>query len=142
MKTIKIGQKVYYPSTNSDINAGIVRAINLGEKADSVEVIGTENTYGSYVVKIGDCYQTKKELLTAMKESHDKQVKEYCDSIRTVEDLVRFCYGHNMCAEEYTDYEAKEAANIKAAKLLGITLDESMPTKDDDFVDAVDTLET
>lgn len=141
IENIKIGQKVYYNMPYNDINAGIVRAIHPRGMEDRVEVIGTENTRGTQSVKIENCYKTKEDLMAGLKEAHDKLVQEYCESIQTVEDLVRFCYNHNMSGEEYTEYEAKEAANIKAEELLGITLDESMLTKDDDFVAAVNALD-
>lgn len=124
MKNIKVGQEVWFKSTWTSVNSGIVTEICDGKAEGYVMLKGTRETYGSTGAKIDDCYTTKEELLQALQAEHDNKVKNYCQSIQTVEDLVRFCYDHNFTAEEYTDWEAKKAAEIRAKELLDITLND------------------
>lgn len=64
----------------------------------------------------GACY-------AAYRKRREEIKKNYKQSIHTVEDLVKFMYENNVAyAEEYTDYEAREAAKEKAQELLGIEL--------------------
>lgn len=124
IKNIKVGQEVWFKATWVDVNSGIVTEICDGDAKGYVMLKGTRDTSGSTGAKIKDCYPTKEALLAGLQTEYDKAVKDYCDSIQTVEDLVRFCYDHNFSAEEYTNWEAKRAAEIRAKDLLGISLDE------------------
>lgn len=56
------------------------------------------------------------------KTKRDAKIKKYCERIRTVEDLVQFLYKESMHAEEYPDYNARKAAEIRAKELLDIDL--------------------
>lgn len=123
MKNIKIGQEVWFKATWTDVNSGIVTEICEGKTKGYVMLKGTRETTGTTGAKIKDCYPTKTELLDALRKEFDDKVKAYCESIKTIEDLVRFCYDHNMSAEEYTDWEAAKAAKIRAKEMLGIELE-------------------
>lgn len=60
-----------------------------------------------------------------MKQKTENIVKEYKDSIKDVNDLIRFMYNENVAtAEEYTDWNARRAAKERTLELLGIELDE------------------
>lgn len=124
---LKIGQEIWFKAPYVDVNSGIVTEIREHVKTPKGEEIyamlnGTRDTFGSTGARINDCYPTKEALLNGLKAESNNKVKEYCNSIQTVEDLVQFCYDHNMSGEEYTDWEAKKAARIRAKELLGIDL--------------------
>lgn len=100
---IKVGQEVCLKSTFVYFNSCIVTEVCDSDFKGYVKLNCTRDTLGSVGVKIKDCYPTKKALFDALQAEYDKKVRGCCDSIQTVEDLVRFCYNHNFSAEEYTD---------------------------------------
>ena len=65
------------------------------------------NTYGQ-------CYEITDDLFNSAKEAYDtyylkqsKQIKNYCEEIHTVEDLINFPLNHCISnGEEYTNNEA------------------------------------
>lgn len=122
MTNIRIGKEVWYKATWTDVNSGIVTEICDGKEKGYVIVKGTNNTCDINRIKIENCYPTEKDLLEALKAEWDKKINEYCKSIRTVEDLVRFCYSHSFNAKEHTDWKAKKAAELRAKELLNIDL--------------------
>lgn len=108
-----IGEKVFavdaYGNHVKGILEDIREAFTFIKKERNHYVFRLNNTYGSYG-----------ELAASIKEKTNK----YCNEIKTVNDLVRFMYTHTCCpCEEYTDWEAREAAAIKAIE-FGIELEE------------------
>lgn len=96
-------------------------------KGKSVKFAYIRNNYAmlSGYVKEDDIYKSKSDAEKAYKEEIQNRIKEYKSRINTVEDLVKFMFNENVaCAEEYTDYEARQAAIEKAKELLGIELGE------------------
>lgn len=69
-------------------------------------------------------FPTYEQLISEIHKRHEEQVKEYYDSIKTLQDLMKFplsnCIG---CAEEYTNWVAREAY-IKRARDFGLEYDE------------------
>jgi hypothetical protein len=96
-------------------------------KGKSTKFVYIRNNYAmlSGYVKEDDIYKSKSDAEKAYKEEIQNRIKEYKSRINTVEDLVKFMFNENVtCAEEYTDYEARQAAIEKAKELLGIELGE------------------
>lgn len=96
-------------------------------KGKSAKFVYIRNNYAmlSGYVKEDDIYKSKSDAEKAYKEEIQNRIKEYKSRINTVEDLVKFMFNENViCAEEYTDYEARQAAIEKAKELLGIELGE------------------
>lgn len=120
---MKIGQEVWYSDTYGNVQSGeTIRFYE--ENPDYVKVKGTRDSYVTGGVKIKDCYDTKDELLAAMQKNHEEKVVSFCKEIKTVHDLVRFMYDNTVsCAEEYTDWDARKAAYIRAKELLGMDLE-------------------
>lgn len=78
--------------------------------------------YGSVTVIEENIFKTEKERSDELIKRHNIQVKGYCDAIKDYEDLIVFMFNHTVSfAEEYTDWEAREAVRIKA-KEFGIEL--------------------
>lgn len=120
-KTIEIGQEIWYEDTYGNIQSGEVTGFHEG--TDYVKIRGTRSSHGSQGVKVTHCYPTKDELLTGMRVKSQKRTSAFCEEIKIVNDLVRFMYDHTVsCAEEYTDWDARKAAAIRAKELLGIDL--------------------
>ena len=78
--------------------------------------------YGTFTVPIYDIFKTKEDRDQARIKRYNKKVQEYCEKINDITDLVFFMFNHNVAlAEEYTDWEARKAAQIKANQ-FGINL--------------------
>lgn len=81
-----------------------------------------ETRYGTFAVPIYNIFKTKEDREQARIKRYNKKVQEYCEKINDIVDLVFFMFDHNVApAEEYTDWEAREAARIKANQ-FGINL--------------------
>lgn len=119
---VKIGQRVWFYVEYTGICSGIVEKVMDGpERCVKVDMDGFE-IKAIQNVRLERCYPDEESLREALQREHDEKVRAYCDSIKTVENLVMFCYEHNFWAEEYTDYEAAKAARIRAKELLGLEL--------------------
>lgn len=78
----------------------------------------------------GDTCRCLDELFLTSRDAQDAAVSAsngrrdaFESEIRTVEDLVRFGFEHCVCrAEEYTDWEARDAYKNRAKVLLGLDL--------------------
>ena len=78
--------------------------------------------YGTFVVPIYNIFKTKEDREQARIKRYNKKVQEYCEKINDIADLVFFMFDHNVApAEEYTDWETRAAARIKANQ-FGINL--------------------
>lgn len=81
-----------------------------------------ETRYGTFAIPIYNIFKTKEDREQARIKRYNKKVQEYCEKINDIVDLVFFMFDHNVApAEEYTDWEAREAARIKANQ-FGINL--------------------
>lgn len=80
-----------------------------------------ERRAGSTGAKLSDCWPSKEACLDAARRKAELETKEYLDSIKTVDDLVRFMY-HADINSEFPNCEAKTAIQAKAKELLGIEL--------------------
>jgi uncharacterized protein YukE len=67
-------------------------------------------------------YATAAEAYEAKYERYNSKVKEYCDSIHTLEDLLNFPVKHPFGSEEYTDDAAMEAYKIRCKELQNIEI--------------------
>lgn len=123
INNVKIGQEIWYKTSYVDVNSGIIKEIHTDKGLDCVVVKGTHETRGTQGVRLENCYPTKEALLQALQVDFNNKVKTFCESIQTINDLVKFCYDHNMEAEEYTEWEARKAAQIRAKELLNIDLE-------------------
>lgn len=119
MKDIKLGQTIWFSTAYEPINCGTVSGISMSTHGEMAVTI-REN---SIIIPACKCYDTEEELKNVLKQEFDKRVQDYCDEISDVKALVAFCFAHNMAAEEYTNYEARQAAQIRAKDLLDLTLE-------------------
>lgn len=85
MKDFKIGEMVWFESLGN-VFSGVV--LELPCKNLDLFVKLKIPSHGICYKSIEDCYKTEMELRQAMQIN----AKNYCESIKTLEDLVRFCY--------------------------------------------------
>lgn len=119
MKNIKLGQTIWFSTAYEPIKCGTVSGISNSTHSESAVTIRES----SIIIPARKCYDTEEELKSVLKQQFDKRVQDYCDTITDVKALVAFCFEHNMAAEEYTNYEARQAAQIRAKELLDLTLE-------------------
>lgn len=79
--------------------------------------------HARWTVRLSACHPTRTECLDAEQNRAKQTVETYKQNIRSAEELVAFCLDHCVAkAEEYTDWDAREAA-IQKAREFGIDID-------------------
>lgn len=121
MKNLKVGDWVWYDSGYIE-KAQVLELI----KSDSGTKVKLRNTYipSTCVMPIKSLYRSERACNQAIQDRSNALINSYCKQIRTVEDLIRFCFDYNIgpCCD-MQEPEAREAAKIKAKALLGITIE-------------------
>ncbi len=117
MKEFKIGEEVWYFDQYEVLRHGIITDIGDGYAKTK------EGQHGgaSAGAKLEHCYATKEECCKVKVEADEARKLKYRESVKTVEDLVKFLWTHDIHSE-YPDYEARDIAAEKA-KEFGIKLD-------------------
>lgn len=117
---LKDGEELYY------IHAALdeVRSGKLLCTYPESDVLTITDTNGmDYIQLKVDCvFRFQEDAKSVLYKRHYETVQSYKDQIKSVEDLVRFMYSHQVSLDEYTDYQARLAASIRAKELLGIEL--------------------
>lgn len=123
MKHYAIGTEVWCEDTYGNIVSGIVSPSDENIPNDYICLKGTRDTIGTFCVQTEKCYPSLEKLKDAIQTKNNAKITEICENIQTVEDLIRYMYDHTVsCAEEYTDWVAREAVAKRASELLGIDL--------------------
>lgn len=123
IEDIKIGQTVWFVQPFSQINRGIVETKSSDSNKFDYVLVSDRHSCGN--VLASDCFPTREALEKGLTERSEKQVKEYCDSIHDISDLMRFIFRHPIAAaEEYTDWDARRAVAMKTQELLGLNLEQ------------------
>lgn len=120
-QNFKSGDYVYFIDNYNNNHEGEIFNI-LSSLKDKMVFYSIKTRYGTFTVPIYDIFKTKEDRDQVRIKRYNKKVQEYCEKINDITDLVFFMFGHNVAfAEEYTDWEAREAARIKANQ-FGINL--------------------
>lgn len=120
-QNFKSGDYVYFIDNYNNNHEGEIFNI-LSSLKDKMVFYSIKTRYGTFTVPIYDIFKTKEDRDQVCIKRYNKKVQEYCEKINDITDLVFFMFGHNVAfAEEYTDWEAREAARIKANQ-FGINL--------------------
>lgn len=131
-KKFNTGDTVYYKGgwDDSSVERGVITKI----ENDRFTVKG-KTQVGTFICTEG-LYETSEECRDAIRKENEAITKGYLDEITSVKDLVKFMYDNVVAsAEDYTDWNARHAAHIKAQELLGIDLDLSdVPQLDESLV--------
>ncbi len=120
-QNFKSGDYVYFIDNYNNNHEGEIFNI-LSSLKDKMVFYSIKTRYGTFTIPIYDIFKTKEDRDQVRIKRYNKKVQEYCEKINDITDLVFFMFGHNVAfAEEYTDWEAREAARIKANQ-FGINL--------------------
>lgn len=123
---VKIGNKIYFqePWTGA-CTAAVIKDIKLTEDGKPYFTVNcTDGDVGSIDCMPEECYQTKEECNIAMRAKNKKEIKEYKNSMRTIDDMLNFALNNVIaCAEEYTDWNARQAF-IERATELGFSVEQ------------------
>lgn len=129
-REFNIGDEIwFYQEYTGIVKATIIdfrKTMNYFKRDEEITYAYVETEDGMNTgVLLSDMHESKNACLKACEAKTEKIVKEYKDSIKDVNDLVRFMYNENVAtAEEYTDWDARRAAKERALELLGIELGE------------------
>lgn len=120
-QNFKSGDYVYFIDNYNNNHEGEIFNI-LSSLKDKMVFYSIKTRYGTFTVPIYDIFKTKEDRDQVRIKRYNKKVQEYCEKINDITDLVFFMFDHNVAfAEEYTDWEARKAARIKANQ-FGINL--------------------
>lgn len=126
---VKLNDTVFFIEhwTGNVIKGTVTEILEDGVRIDCdvhVDEAGNDidTAYGTSGARFDKIYASAKDAYTAKKQDFDKKTSEYCDKIRTVQDLVQFPLEHCLCGEEYTDYPAIAAYRRRAKELTGTDL--------------------
>lgn len=122
---LKIGDTVWGIDNYQNLQTGRVRKIfnatSVGGENKKYVTFGTGFTLPLPIERV---FKSKEDCIQDYQLRSEKKVQKYCDSISTVEDLVKFMYCNCVvCDEEHTDWQAREAVKRKAKELLNLSLD-------------------
>lgn len=120
-----VGKTVWFRTTLNDTCSGIIDHVEgSGHAAIIMLTADGKEQHGWRHVHMNDIFLTKEDLLGANYEKFKKQVDSYCAQIRTVNELVQFCFDHKVAENgEHTDWAARSAAHKMGFEILGIDLD-------------------
>lgn len=113
-KEFKIGDEVWYFGPYDALRHGIIT-----DMQGKYVKIKDETVVGGTILE--NCYATKEECCKAENEKNEARKAKYRESIKTIKQLVRFLWQHDIHSE-FPDYEAREVAKEKARE-FGIRLD-------------------
>lgn len=117
MKQLTLNDIVWFYDQYDNLCYGTITGISAS--GNKIFYMIKENI-GKRYVESTNCYSSKEKCVLAKQKNSEKQIEDYCEGIKTINDLVIFCLNHVVCpAEEYTDWEARKAA-IKKAEELGV----------------------
>ena len=127
---MKVGDTVYhYENWGGSVMRGVIKKISKYVKVEDDYVVNENGGEVCYCPNV--TYRKKEQLYSSAEAAYEEQlkvqqnkIKEYCDQIKSIEDLVKFSIDHCLNGEEYTDYEARRAYINRVSDLLGIKLED------------------
>ena len=137
--TYNVGDKVWWFDAYGTMRNGNIYEIRPEEGHNKVPVaLIYEN--GKPGLQTGamleDCWPSEQACIEAEQMRAEAQKAEYKESIKDVNDLVKFMFEHDVVSE-YKDYDALAAAKERANELLGLDIDNAA---EDDFTQAVGSI--
>lgn len=115
---MKINDEVWFFDKYGNLRSGKIVEEDKEEEFYTVQCMYIQQT-----VPIENCFSTVEKCMHSKEQAREQQITKYMKDINSVEDLVRFMYTHAIsCAEEYTDWEARDTVKRKAIE-FGIDLE-------------------
>lgn len=126
---VKINDLVYIVSPHDDHIFGGRVEIILND-CISIMVYEYYDSYGNYSGKCNCQYKAKSEnifiniekAVEEIKKNHSAVVESYCNEIVDIESMIKFSMNHCLNGEEYTDWDAVKAYQIRAKELFNVDL--------------------
>lgn len=126
---VKINDLVYIVSPHDDhVFGGRVEIIS--DDYIGVEVYEYYDASGKYSGKCNCEHNAKFENVFAdiegavdtIKRNHSAVVEAYCNEIVDIESMIKFSMNHCLNGEEYTDWDAVKAYQIRVKELFNVDL--------------------
>lgn len=110
---------VWYFNLYDELSHGIIVETHYSDNFYNVKT-----RYGTYSVTSDRCFPDKESCCKDRHQRRETAIKTYMNEMNNLEDIIRFMYTHSVSlAEEYTDWEAREAV-CRKAKEFDIMLEE------------------
>ena len=126
MKNVKVGDNVWFENMwiNGPVN-GTVIALKETELPNNKTAPYAEvnwNDGGTSGVLFENLFATKEEIDAFILARDTKEIQKIKNSLTDVNALVTYMFNTPLCANEYTDYVAREAVKQRAKELLNLEL--------------------
>lgn len=126
MKNVKVGDDVWFENkwVNGPVNGTVIELKETelpNSKTAPYAEINWKNG-GTSGVLLENLFATKEELTAFIRARNTKKIQEIKNSLTDVNALVTYMFNTPLCAEEYTDYVAREAVKQRAKELLNLEL--------------------
>ena len=124
-RNLAIGDHIWFNQNWAGPSAGTITAFRRSGYTKEMDYAEIHLDNGGMTgALLTDIYTSRKELLEANKKASAAQIAEYKNQMQDIEGLVRFMFNNTVSlAEEYTDWDARDAVKERAKELLGIDLD-------------------
>lgn len=138
MKSVKKGQEIWFSTPfYTGVNSGIVTTACTGLSKGFIHIKRTRNSVDMATVSLNDCYSTQEELVAAIEAKAEARIKDGCEYISSVNDLVEFIYRKMISyateadklstlsygrASDAVDWNDIRMISIRAKELLGLEL--------------------
>lgn len=86
-----------------------------------VYTVHSLDNYGTFAATEDCIFNTKENAILESEIAFENEVKSYCKQIKSLKDLVRFPIDNCLNGEEYTDYAALKAYEIRAREIINST---------------------
>ena len=113
------GKYVYKGIVENIVNNDIYVKINsyFTNTEDKAEICNCE-----YMTSAEFVYFSIEEAFGAIRNNNDKLFKKYCKEMNDAKSMIEFAAKHCINGEEYTDWNAARAYQVRAKELFGIDL--------------------
>lgn len=120
---LHVNDNAYYINTVTDtIQRCTIKELHNRENIKFAKIRDTD-LGGTINVKTENIFLTEKDAKDEMQKRNQAELQAYKAEIQSVDDLVNFMFNHHVACGDYTDWNARLAANIRA-KELGIKIKE------------------
>lgn len=121
---VNIGEIVYFQETWSGniIKGTISQICEDGCRINCISHVDRDGkqiakSYGEGGARFKDMFSTAKLAYEIVEKKENELIQKYCEEIKTLEDLINFPLSHCISGEEYTNWEARKAYELRAKEL-------------------------
>lgn len=122
MLKYKVNDEIYINTDCWTAEEAKIRTCIENESSTKQNVYIVDTRFGQVAIVEQDIYLTHEEASAAYEIKRDKIIYDYCKSIKSLEDLLKFPLDNILTGDD-ADEEAFEAYKIRARELTGISFD-------------------